>query len=73
MVVFGGRDDLGAANKHVRGDTWEWDGTDWRQGPDGPPSRRSCALVYDSAHQEIVLFGGATTDGFAPAETWTYR
>ena len=73
VVVFGGRDVLGAANKHVRGDTWEWDGTDWHQGPDGPPARRSCALVYDGAGKAMVLFGGATADGFAPGDTWIYR
>jgi hypothetical protein len=38
-----------------------------------PPSARSGAdLVYDGAHQELVLFGGSTIENKVVNETWTW-
>jgi hypothetical protein len=38
-----------------------------------PPAARSAAdVVYDSAHRELVLFGGSTIDGRFSNETWTW-
>jgi hypothetical protein len=40
-------------------DTWEWDGQQWlRVSTDGPAKRFGCALAYDEARGEVVLFGG---------------
>ncbi|MBI3893680.1 MAG: PKD domain-containing protein [Candidatus Wallbacteria bacterium] len=42
-------------------DTWEYDGTNWKQvsAPrTAPPSRSDHALVYDSARGQAVMFGG---------------
>jgi hypothetical protein len=40
--------------------TWAWDGTDWQlMKPDNEsPARGEHAMVYDSARQRLVLFGG---------------
>jgi hypothetical protein len=55
------------------GDAWEWDGTNWTPFPaSGAPSARhwiAPSMVYDSARDECVLFGGmesATPRG----DTW---
>ncbi|MFN7976456.1 MAG: kelch repeat-containing protein, partial [Acidobacteriota bacterium] len=47
-------------------DTWEYDGTSWRQGPAAPPgmvARYGHAMDYDAARGVIVLVGGFTVDG----------
>ena len=57
MVLFGGLD-----KDHIYGlnDTWVWDGSNWtQQFPQAsPPERYLHALAYDSAHGQVVLFGG---------------
>jgi hypothetical protein len=60
VVLFGG------INTNVLGDTWVWDGTNWSQKaiPANPPfipdpsPRDLFAMAYDSAHGQVILFGG---------------
>ncbi len=57
VVLFGG---LAAGN---RGDTWEWDGTNWQNrtplAPASSPSPRTMsAMAYDAARGKTILFGG---------------
>src|ERR1700734_2087938 len=49
-------------------DTWVWDGADWTQEhpQTSPTVRLGHAMAYDSAHHQVVLFGGL---GAAPTET----
>jgi len=49
-------------------DSWEWNGTDWSQHYDFCCPRREAGLVYELAHQRMILFGG---DGFLPGGTWS--
>ena len=47
-------------------DTWEWNGTTWRDvTPDGtkPQGRRMCALCYDPDRHRTVLFSGNDIGG----------
>lgn len=54
IVLFGG-----ATAGEVRGDTWRWKAGRWRRtSPAGPPPRTFPAMVYHSARDEVVLFGG---------------
>jgi cysteine-rich repeat protein len=57
VLLFGGQESLlgGTFN-----DTWEWDGADWtRLTPTtAPPPRSEHAMVYDSARERLVMFGG---------------
>src|SRR5207253_1655531 len=41
-------------------DTWTWDGSNWTQKSpqNSPPARYGSAIAYDSAHGQVVLFGG---------------
>ncbi|HYE62990.1 MAG TPA: kelch repeat-containing protein [Phycisphaerales bacterium] len=59
-VLFGGDDGNGIRS----GETWEWNGTKWRQVlVSGPSARRWHAMAYDSARGVTVLFGGQTASG----------
>jgi uncharacterized protein (TIGR03437 family) len=59
VVLFGGG---GAATLPAPffNDTWVWDGSNWTQeSPQtSPPALLYHAMVYDSAHGQVVLFGG---------------
>ncbi|MDQ3244615.1 MAG: hypothetical protein M3Q09_12880, partial [Gemmatimonadota bacterium] len=69
VVLFGGADSGG-----FKGDTWSWNGAQWRQhsGP-GPDARAMGYLAYDKMRARVVLFGGRTgyPDGDL-ADTWEW-
>lgn len=56
-VLFGGLDPTAGT---LANDTWEYDGSDWRQAapPMPPTARYRCAADYDSRRQRIVVYGG---------------
>src|ERR1041385_1980516 len=68
-VLFGGGD----ANGLRLGDTWEFDGQDWRPVATtlSPTARTGHALTYDRARGRIVLFGGQTSGG-PLSDTWEF-
>ncbi len=51
---------IGGLGLGYLGDTWTWNGADWtKRSPAHSPSRRSgAAMAYDTARDQIVLFGG---------------
>jgi hypothetical protein len=54
-VMFGGS----AATSQLLGDTWEWDGQDWRAlAVPGPAPRAGHAMAFDAGRRRVVLFGG---------------
>lgn len=59
-VLFGGFDPDSNGTYGRLGDTWEWNGTDWKQcmPETSPPPRYGHAMAYDSARGVTVLFGG---------------
>ena len=66
LVVFGGWS--GAP----LGDTWEWNGTTWRQAANtGPQPRNWPALAYDPVRHKTVLFGG-DAPGITHGDTWEW-
>lgn len=60
-VLFGGWSS-GWGDGVYRRDTWEWDGSDWREtpDPDGPLGREQPGMVFDEGRGVTVLFGGAS-------------
>ncbi len=71
LVLFGGHAcRTNGEGEMIRfGDTWEWDGSSWRQrGGAGPSPRSGVAMVYDERRDRIVLFGGSG----ASSETWEW-
>jgi uncharacterized protein (TIGR03437 family) len=58
-------------------DTWVWDGTNWTvQTSFGPSERYGTAMAYDTAHNQIVLFGGegpAMPGSSFIGDTWVWN
>ncbi len=75
MVVFGGS--FGSSGP-FDDETWQWDGASWTMicnyaGCGGPTARAGHAMVFDSARQRAVLFGGALGYfGTYYGETWEW-
>jgi hypothetical protein len=63
VVMFGGASGTFDPNKYHG--TWVWDGTNWHATftANEPSPRYFGALAYDSAHGQVVLFGGTTGPG----------
>jgi len=61
-VLFGGLTtiDSGTKQAYDLGDTWEWTGFRWIQRVlvHNPPSRAAETMVFDSARNRVVIFGG---------------
>jgi uncharacterized protein (TIGR03437 family) len=53
--------------------TWLWDGTNWtQQTPSAsPPARQGLAMAFDSLHNQVVMFGGYSTN--YANDTWTWQ
>src|SRR5262245_33518142 len=72
-VFFGG--EIGkTGDESYFDDTWEYDGTLWRQiyVPGTKPSPRSFhAMTHDRARHVVVLHGGQA-GGVSYSDTWTY-
>ena len=66
LVLFGGY-----ANEPL-GDTWEWNGSEWRLATlFGPGPRNSPGLAYDAARRVVVMFGGNDPGGYF-GDTWEW-
>jgi hypothetical protein len=79
-VLFGGRERIdGVVGSTVFGDTWSFTRTPgvanatWTSLGGGPPARYDHAMVYDPAHDRIVLFGGRTAAGAPLGDTWIWN
>ena len=69
VVLFGGYVNGGSS---WVGDTWLWKGKVWiERHPAISPSQRGTTVAYDSARQQIIIFGGQNADGFL-SDTWTW-
>ena len=70
-MLFGGK-----VNNDLSGETWEWDGNTWTQRiANGPSGRINHAMVFDSARQVVVLFGGKDREGWPyppKRDTWEW-
>jgi hypothetical protein len=58
VILFGG--ELALPFGNVSGETWTWDGRDWKQqhGHESPSPRRLPGMATDPATCSVVLFGG---------------
>ena len=75
VVIFGG---------DVYNDTWTWSGSNWTQKvssgcgqspacPNSPPGRRYPSMIYDTAANSVLLFGGTDGNGNLLNDTWTWN
>lgn len=72
LVLVGGRDPNGA----ILNDTWEHDGTQWREitnvyGGIYPP-RAEMAMAHDLTQDRLVSFGGKVANNGLRNDTWEY-
>ena len=71
VVLFGGL----SANNEALGDTWLWNGGQWRRvDGDGPSPRSETYMAYDVERGVTVLFGGdpEEADGRLLGDTWEW-
>lgn len=77
VVLFGGADDYTTVFNmpEIFNDTWVWDGSNWTQKSpkNSPIARVDCAMAYDSAHEQVVLFGGGAAEDYPYHDTWTWQ
>jgi hypothetical protein len=75
FVLFGGISEwLGSAHQYMN-DTWEWDGTDWKEikTKTVPTLRCSYSMAYDEKRGVVVMFGGQAKDEVNMFnDTWIY-
>ena len=73
-VLFGGdfRDDR--IGRTFLADTWEWDGSHWREmtPTTAPLARMGPAMAYDAARGVTLLFGG-NVHGAHQSDTWQWN
>jgi uncharacterized protein (TIGR03437 family) len=76
VVLFGGADANNSSSPTLLGDTWIWDGHSWtQQSPQNSPSARyQHAMAFDSAHGQVVLFGGlnGNLENDSLGDTWLW-
>ena len=74
VILFGGGV-INAQQNIAFNDTWEWDGSTWRELclSTSPSPRYGHGMVYDSARHEILLYGGRDAKNLVNDETWTLR
>ncbi len=74
VVLFGGGPIDWAGEGEPLGDTWQWDGEQWRQvdTPTAPPARHGHVMVYEAHRNRVVLFGGQGADGRLLDDVWTF-
>ena len=70
IVLFGGV----CTDSTTAGDTWEFDGTDWKKVADAnDPDRLAAeAMSYDASRQQTVMFGGTLAFGTPTGVTHIY-
>lgn len=68
VIIYGGRNPSGV----IQGDVWHYDGNQFYQAIVGttPARREGAYMVYRSATQEMVMWGGS--NGAALRDTWAY-
>jgi len=74
LLLFGGG--VTSSAQPEFGETWLWDGTDWRQRrpAHSPPPRVGHAMATDFRHRTVVLFGGISSQQpMIGGETWVWN
>jgi hypothetical protein len=75
VVLFGTTVPSGGPVDGVAGQTWVWDGVNWRQEhpQTSPNARHYPQLVYDSTLMEVIMFGGGGFKSEVFADTWAWN
>ena len=70
-VLFGGST---ANNANTLGDTWLWNGAQWRQASPliAPPPRVAAAMTFDPRNRITLMYGGIDPTGTVLNDTWVW-
>lgn len=71
VMLFGGQHEAAGAGPIAFNDTWIWNGTSWTELPLTGPSLKGAVGAFDTAREELVVFGWSALDG--SAQTWTLK
>jgi hypothetical protein len=74
VILFGGEAQTGITYSELN-DTWEWDGTNWKQlmPPTSPSIRQMHSMAWVPPFEAILLFGGyGSATGLIP-QTWSWN
>jgi hypothetical protein len=75
ILLYGGRMKMGQEQyaQRAEGDTWEWNGTRWRElRVNSPGAIDHHAMAYDSAHDILIIQGGGNGQQILPGATWGF-
>jgi hypothetical protein len=63
-VLFGGMLQISLHQNNFFGDTWEWDGQDWKEisPTTSPPGRQGQLMFFDPVRGTVVIYGGYYVD-----------
>ena len=68
LIIFGG-----ISNKVMKGDTWCWNGNEWKQLADtGPAPRAMGYMAYDKKRDRVIMFGGRLGWPNDANDTWDW-
>jgi hypothetical protein len=75
IVGFGTSTKVATGQALPPGDTWTWDGTNWKkESPKtSPPARLSANLVYDSRRKRVIMFGGGLRPNEWLKDAWAWN
>ncbi|HEY3411493.1 MAG TPA: hypothetical protein VGM51_00400 [Armatimonadota bacterium] len=72
VVLYGGSF-YDTANRYLN-DTWEWDGSVWKQvAVTGPGQRAEHSMAYHPGRGKVILFSGTSASASQLADTWEFN
>src|SRR5205085_1532515 len=77
VILFGGEspNDQGTKQAYPLAETWSWNGVRWTRlmTAHTPPARSAFPLVYDTARNRALIFGGASGAKTELDDTWAFQ
>lgn len=73
VLLWGGLGENPDGTEKFLQDTWEWNGSEWKQiATDGPPPAYGSEIAYDHAARRLLFFGGNDHSNNVYNHTWRW-
>lgn len=73
VLLWGGLGENPDGTEKFLHDTWEWNGSEWKQiATDGPPPAYGSEIAYDHAARRLLFFGGNDHSNNVYNHTWRW-